>query len=149
MGKQQLIELETHGMYLSVPKGISMWPMIRNKRDIVEIHKLETPAKRYDLVMYVRGDIGVIHRVHHVREDKYVIVGDNCWRKEYIDRERVVGIATKFYRNGKWIDVTNRWYRIYVHLWTDLFFLRRPFLYLRYLEKRVLRRLRSRIKGNE
>ena len=148
MGKQQLIELETHGMYLSVPKGISMWPMIRSKQDIVEIHKLEAPAKRYDLVMYVRGDLGVLHRVHHVRENEYVIVGDNCWGKEYIAKERVVGIATKFYRNGKWIDVSNRWYRIYVHLVTDLFFLRRPFLYLRDQAKRVLRKIKRRIKRN-
>lgn len=132
MGKAQLEELEKNGSYFSVPKGISMWPMILNKKGIIEIHKLEHKAKRYDLVLYIRGESqGVIHRVLHVREKDYIIAGDNCWRKEYIPHDKVVGIAVRFYRKGKWYDVDNPFYKIYVHLWTDLFFIRRPLFYLR------------------
>ena len=70
MGKAQLEQLERHGMYLSVPRGTSMLPMLRSKRDVVEIHRLERPAKRCDLVLYVRGEEqqGVLHRVIAVRE---------------------------------------------------------------------------------
>ncbi|MBQ6465236.1 MAG: S24/S26 family peptidase [Oscillospiraceae bacterium] len=142
MGKAQLEELNKHGRYLSVPHGVSMWPMILNKEGIVEIEKLERPARRYDLVLYIRGEEqGVIHRVLRVREKDYIIAGDNCWRREYIPKDRVVGIAVRFYRKGKWYEVTDWRYRIYVHLWTDLFFIRMPLLFLRDKTKAVLRKI--------
>ncbi len=143
MGKAQLEELNKYGKYFSVPRGISMRPMILSKEGIVEIHKLEHPARRYDLVLYIRGeDQGVIHRVLHVRDRDYIIAGDNCWQKEYVPKEQVVGIAVRFYRKGKWYEVTDRRYLLYVHLWTDLFFLRRPLFYLRDRVKSALRKLR-------
>lgn len=144
MGKEQLEELEKCGKYFSVPRGISMWPMIRNKQDVVEIHKLDGMAKRYDLVMYTRGpkQQGVVHRVLHVREKDYIINGDNCWQKEYVPHEKVAGIAVRFCRKGKWIDVTDRRYQVYVHLWTDFFFIRRSILYVRDLGKRILRKVK-------
>lgn len=142
MGKAQLEELNKHGRYLSVPRGVSMWPMVLNKEGIVEIEKLERLARRYDLVLYIRGEEqGVIHRVLRVREKDYVIAGDNCWRREYIPKDRVVGIAVRFYRKGKWYEVTDWRYRIYVHLWTDLFFIRMPLLFLRDKTKAVLRKI--------
>ncbi len=145
MGKAQLAELEKHGFYLSVPKGISMWPMIRNKQDIVEIHRLDRPAKRYDLVMYIRGEEqGVIHRVLSVREDDYVIAGDNCWKKEYVRHNQVKGIALRFCRKGKWHSVDETGYQLYVHLWTDLFMIRRPLFYVRDRIKSFLRRKHGR-----
>ena len=145
MGKTQLEELEKHGVYFSVPKGSSMWPMLRSKQDIVEIHKLERRAKRYELVLYIRGTEkqGVLHRVLHVREKDYVIAGDNCWQKEYIPQGQVAGIAVRFRRNGKWTDVNNLLYLVYVHIWTDLFFVRRPIIYLREKAKRIIRRIRQ------
>lgn len=141
MGKQQLSELETRGYYISVPKGISMWPMLRNGKDAVEIHKLDGKAKRYDLVMYIRGeDQGVIHRVLKVRDTDYVIAGDNCWQKEIIDYNQVKGIAVRFSRNGKWHDMDEIGYRIYVRFWTDLFFIRRPVFMIRDRIKHLFRR---------
>ncbi len=140
MGKAQLAELEKHDYYLSVPRGVSMWPMLRNKKDIVEIRKLQQPIRRYDLVLYLRGEEqGVIHRVLHVRDSEYIIAGDNCWQKEHVKREQVKGIAVRFFRNGKWIDVDDLGYRLYVHLWTDFFFIRRPLFYLRDKLKRQFR----------
>ena len=118
MGKAQLAELEKHGFYLSVPRGISMWPMIRNRQDVIEIRTLKEPAKRYDVVLYIRGEEqGVIHRVLRVRETDYIIAGDNCWQKEYVAHDQVKGIAVRFYRNGKWYDVNHKGYRLYARLW--------------------------------
>ena len=147
MGKKQLEELEKHGYYLSVPRGISMWPMLPDKQGIVEIHRLEQPAERYDLVLYVRGsDQGVIHRVLRVREKDYIIAGDNCWQKEYVPHEKVVGIVTRFYWKRKWYDSSDWRYRVYVHLWSDLFFLRQPLFFIR---DRLMADRRLKIKPNE
>lgn len=149
MGKAQLEELEKHGMYLSVPQGRSMWPMLRSKRDIVEIHRLERPAKRYDLVLYVRGENlqGVLHRVLRLREKDYIIAGDNCWKKEYVPVDQVVGIAVRFCRNGRWYDSNHRGYMAYVHLWTDFFFIRRPMIWAREKARAALGRLKRFIRG--
>lgn len=143
MGKAQLEELNKCGRYFSVPSGVSMLPMMRSREGIFEIHRLEHPARRYDVVLYIRGEEqGVIHRVLRVREKDYVIAGDNCWQKEYIPKERVVGIAVRFYRNGKWYEMTDPRYRLYAHLWTDLFFIRRPLFYLRDRMKSAIRKIR-------
>ena len=145
MGKAQLEELNKCGRYFSVPSGVSMLPMMRSREGIFEIHRLEGPARRYDVVLYIRGEEqGVIHRVLRAREKDYVIAGDNCWQKEYIPKERVVGIAVRFYRGGRWYDVDNRMYLIYVHLWTDLFFIRRPLFYVRDKIKRSVRKIKNR-----
>ena len=142
MGKDRLKELREKGKYFSVPKGISMKPMIRNKQDIVEIHELHGDAKRYDVVLYeAQNDAGVIHRVLHVKKDHYIIAGDNCWRREYVPKKAVVGIAVRFYRKGKWHEVTSFGYRVYSHIWADLFFIRRPLFFVRDALKKRLRRI--------
>ncbi|MBR0485940.1 MAG: S24/S26 family peptidase [Oscillospiraceae bacterium] len=132
MGKAQLELLERDGKYLSVPSGISQWPMIKGGRDAVLIQKLEEPPKRYDLVMYVRPNLqGVIHRVMYFKDGRYVICGDNCWRLEYVKPEQVKGIVTEFCHKGKWYKTDNFMYQMYVHLWTDFLFVKRPLFYLR------------------
>ncbi len=132
MGKAQLAELEKCGKYFSVPRGVSMRPMLKDREDIVEIHRLTQPARRGDVVLYILGEEqGVIHRVLRAREKDYIIAGDNCWRKEYVPKERVVGKAVRFFRKGRWYEVTDRRYLAYARLWTGLFPIRRPLFYLR------------------
>lgn len=141
MGKAQLEELEKNGKYFISPKGISMKPMLGNKESIVEIHRLENTAKRYDLVMYIRGkNQGVIHRVIKVYDDHYLIIGDNCWQKEIVKKEQVKGLVVRFYRKGKWYDVNNKWYRLYVHVWVDFLFIKRPLFFIRDKIKKVIRK---------
>ena len=145
MGKAQLEELRKHGKYFSVPRGRSMRPMIDSKKGVVEIHELKTEAKRYDVVLYeTKDDVGIIHRVLHVKDDHYVIAGDNCWRLEYVPKKAVVGIVVRFYRKGKWHEVTSRGYRIYSHIWADLFFIRRPLFFVRdTIRRRIILRFRK------
>ena len=128
----QAEQLEKNGYYLSVPRGISMRPMVPNKEGILEVHKLTEPPKRYDLVMYLRGGCqGVIHRIVRDCGDYYRIIGDNCWLMEAVPKEDVKGIVTRFYRKGKWYDVDNKWYKLYVHVWVDFLFIKRPLFFVR------------------
>lgn len=140
MGKAQFEMLERDGRYISVPKGISMKPMIRGRKDAVLIEKLTDKPKKYDLVVYVRGkDLGVIHRVLYIKDNKYIICGDNCWQLEYVNLSQIKGIVTEYYRNGKWHSINNICYKIYVHLWVDLFFIRQPLFYIRDKIKRIIK----------
>ena len=103
MGKTQFEILNRDGRYISVPKGISMKPMIRGGKDAVLIEKIIDKPKKYDLVVYVRGkDLGVIHRVLFIKNNQYIICGDNCWQLEYVKPEQIKGIVTEYCRNGKW-----------------------------------------------
>ena len=139
MGKTQIEVLNRDGKYISAPKGISQWPMIKGGRDACVVEKLTQPPKRYDLVMYSRTeDIGVIHRVIRFKNGKYIICGDNCWQLETVDPEQIHGIVTEFCHKGKWYKTDNKLYRIYVHLWVDLLFIKRPLFRFRDWLKRHL-----------
>jgi len=141
MGKTQIEILERDGKYISAPKGISMLPMIKGGRDAALVVKLSSPPKRYDLVMYARTeDVGVIHRVIRFKNSEYIICGDNCWQLEHVKPEQIYGIVTEFSHKGKWYKIDNRLYRIYVHLWVDLLFIKRPVFRLRDKLKRKFKK---------
>ena len=132
MGYAQLEELKKHGMYLTAPEGTSMNPMLFESDSVVEIHTITSPPKRGDVVMYIRGQSqGVVHRVLSQKGDIFIINGDNCWQKEYVKREQIFGIVTQFYRKGRWYNVSEPLYRLYSFMWVNLFFIRRPLLYIR------------------
>lgn len=107
--------------------GTSMLPMIKQNRDIFTLKKKdETRCKKYDVVLYKRppGKY-VLHRVIEVRDDDYVILGDNCVAKEYgIKDEDILAVLTSFVRKGKTYTVDDIAYRIYVQIWCHTYNLR-------------------------
>ena len=103
-----------------------MLPLIRQGRDLVVIERVSGRLKKYDVPLYRRdGGQYVLHRVLKVRQDDYVLCGDNRWRRETgVTDRHVRGVLTAVVRDGKELPVTDRRYRLYVHLWCDLFPLR-------------------------
>jgi len=119
-------EIAENGKLIYTNIGDSMMPLIRQGKDLVVIVKKHGRLKKYDVPLY-RRDNGqyVLHRVLEVRKNDYVICGDNRWKKEYgITDRHIIGVLSGVIRSGKNISVNNRWYRLYVHLWCDLFPLR-------------------------
>lgn len=111
--------------------GRSMMPLLRERRDIIEIRK-KGPGrcKKYDVVLYKYGKQYIIHRILKVRPKDYVICGDhNIWREYGITDERILGVMTRVIRNGKSITPDNKLYRLYVHLWCDFYPVRAAILY--------------------
>ena len=77
--------------------------------------------------MYVRpDDQRVIHRVVRYEKGRYVIIGDNCWQLEYVKPEQIKGIVTEFCHKGKWHKTDEKIYSLYVRLWVDFLFIKRP-----------------------
>ncbi len=131
-------EIERSGKIIYTNVGDSMMPFIKQGRDVLVISKAEGKLKRYDVPLYKR-DNGryVLHRILKVRKNDYVICGDNRWSKEYgITDRHIIGVLTGVIRDGKEISVTDRKYRMYVHLWCDLFPIRAFILRMRYFLKR-------------
>ena len=118
MDKAKMNELYNRGHYYSVPKGVSMWPLIKSQENVIDIVPVSGELKRYDVALYYRKseDQYVLHRILKVEDDYYIFYGDNCWRKEIIPKDTVVGIATKYYRKGRWIDADDIRLKIYAHI---------------------------------
>ncbi len=118
--------LAAEGFYLGPPVGVSMWPMLRNRHDVMMVVPAVRELRRYDVALYRRGEKYVLHRVvgHYENgsEKGYVICGDNCVTLEYIPCENVLGVLSGFYRDGHRIDCeTSRGYHAYSKLWVALF----------------------------
>ena len=135
------IELEKHGKLIYTNKGDSMMPLLREGKDLLIIEKPNGRLKKYEVPLY-RRDSGqyVLHRILKVREEDYVICGDNRWRREYeICDKHIIGVLTGFVRDGKTYSVNDTKYRLYVHLWCDFFYIRALILKIKHRIKRWLR----------
>ena len=116
-------QLAQNGKLIYTNKGDSMMPLIKQDRDLLIIEPVHGRLKKYDVPLYKR-DNGqyVLHRILKVREQGYVICGDNRWAKEYgITDKHIIGVLTAVIRDGKEIPVNDRKYKLYVHLWCDFF----------------------------
>ena len=121
--------------------GVSMMPMLRQKKDSVELAPLPEKLKKYDLPVYqYPSGKYVMHRVVAVKEDHYICVGDNTIEYETIYPEMLVGVVTAFKRGNKRIEVDNFWYRLYSRVWVAIYpvrkFLRQTKGWLRRLIKK-------------
>ena len=138
--------LSERGYIVYTNKGTSMMPLLRQQRDIIEIRpKGDNRCKKYDVVLYKRGENYILHRILRVIPDGYIIAGDNNTFLEYdIKDEQIIGIMVRVIRDGKEIRMTDKKYRLYVHIWCDFYPVR--FILLRI--KRKLWRVGSYLKRN-
>ena len=130
------------------PRGISMLPMLRQRRDVIIVRKKGPErCKKYDVALYIRPPHDyVLHRVVEVRDQDYVILGDNCLNKEYgIRDEDIIGVLTAFVRNGKTIRMESRGQMLYARIWYFLYparkFRIRQTVRMKRLAKKILRAL--------
>ena len=88
-------QLAKEGFLVSTTVGMSMYPMLRNRRDRVVILPYNGQRlRRGDLPLYLRADgKHVLHRIIAVKRDHYVIRGDNTYCKEYVRGEQILGVA--------------------------------------------------------
>ena len=138
---EELLNESGYLVYTNV--GTSMMPLLRQRRDIIEIRKKGPErCKKYDAVLYKRGAKYILHRIVKVRLDDYVIVGDHCVQKEYgITDDMILGVMTRVIRDGKSIYPTDWRYKLYCHLWVDFYPIRVFILKLKAKARAIARRL--------
>ena len=118
--------LAQDGRFVYTNVGCSMLPLLRQRRDIIEIRTKGTErCKKYDVVLYKRGGKYILHRVLKVMPKGYWIAGDNCaFMERDVTDDMILGIMTRVRKNGKNITTNSFRYRCYVHLWCDCYPLR-------------------------
>ena len=115
------------GVLVYTNVGDSMYPLIQ-KGDLLEIRSVTKPLKKYDIPLYKR-DSGqyVLHRIVKVRENDYLLCGDNRHGMESgITDRHIIGVLTAVIRNGETIPVDDMRYFFYQHT-----------LFIRRLMKRI------------
>ncbi len=135
--------LEKNGSLTYSNVGVSMMPLLREGKDLFKVRKKDKRrCRRGDVVLYRRPpDKYVLHRVIEVRPKDYVILGDNCVKKEYgIKDSDIIGVMTGFVRNGKEHTVKELSY----HIYTDYILHTIP---IRIFCKKVIWKIKRMIKG--
>lgn len=115
---EQALKREGEIPYMTV--GVSMEPMLHTRKNIVVIKKMSEPPKKYDVVLYKRGDSYILHRLVKITADgKYVFRGDNCDNDEYdITDENMLGMLKGYYKGERYIDCrANKAYLLYSRVW--------------------------------
>lgn len=114
-GKQTIEEvLSTHGKYVGPTVGVSMLPMLKNRRDTIVVLPKTERLQPLDVALYKRGEAYILHRVLQVVDGGYIIRGDNCYADENVPEEAVIGVLSEFFRKGKHYTCTDKKYLKYV-----------------------------------
>ena len=121
---EELLKKDGYLVYTNV--GYSMMPLLRQRKDIIEIKaKGHNRYKKYDVVLYKLNGEYILHRILKVFPDRYVIAGDhNTFLDPPVTDDMILGVMTRVIRDGKSITPDNFWYKVYVHLWCDFYPLR-------------------------
>lgn len=111
-------ELEKNNIIAFVPKGNSMWPTLKNKKQSVVVKAKTERLKKFDVALYVRGqNMFVLHRVMEVLPDGYIICGDSQFDLEKVLEDQIFGVMIGFYRGKKYIDCQDKKYVKKIEKW--------------------------------
>ncbi len=133
--------LEKEGKYVGPTVGVSMLPMLKNRRDTIVVRPKTEKLKPLDVALYKRGDAYVLHRVLTPTDEGYIIRGDNCYSDEIVPEEAVFGVLTEFFRKDKHYFCTDKKYVKYAKRRVKTYKFRRFFVRI----KMKIRRLGGKI----
>ena len=141
-------EILKYGTYAANTTGVSMRPLFKTHRDVAVLKTPDRELKKYDVVLYTGASHKyILHRVIGVREDDFVIRGDNTFAKEYVKKERILAYLVSFNRKGKHYSTDNFGYKVYSRFWNFIY----PIRYVAHLLRRALGKIKRKIfgKGNK
>ena len=100
--------LEKDGELVFTNVGYSMYPLIRQREDILKIVKTDD-FKKGDIVLYKSHvDHYVLHRILKIKKDQIILAGDyNYFKDKPITKEDVLGkLVSIKKKDGKVIDLS-------------------------------------------
>ena len=116
--------LEKDGELFFTNVGYSMYPLIRQREDILHIVKSNT-YKKGDIILY-KSDIDhyVLHRILKIKKDRIICAGDyNYFKDKPITNEQILGLLISIKKkDGTVIDLAKDkkarkfWYTNFFHI---------------------------------
>lgn len=126
-----LTEIKESGSAKIHTKGVSMLPLLKEKRDISVLTPIEKPLAPGDVVLYIRRECEeklVLHRIVRISSDGFLIRGDNTFSDEKVKREDIIALLGGFFRKGRYVDCQKSFfYRLYSSAWTAIYPIRKFF----------------------
>lgn len=115
-----VLELLKEGKKLKIaPNGYSMYPFLISDRDEVLLRLPDRALKKGDIVLYRRDNgVFVLHRIHHINEKGYYMLGDSqTWIEGPLRAEQILALAENIERKGKTISCNNKYYNLIWRIW--------------------------------
>ena len=103
---EEVLEKDGELYYTNV--GYSMYPLIRQREDILRIVKSDT-YKKGDIILFKSNvDHYVLHRILKIKKDKIVTAGDyNYFKDQPIVKEQILGLLVSIKKkDGTLIDLS-------------------------------------------
>ncbi|MBQ0035653.1 MAG: S24/S26 family peptidase [Firmicutes bacterium] len=122
---------------ISGHSGNSMYPLILADDQLL-IMEVNRPISLYDVVAYRVNDKCVLHRIIGVKDDCFIIRGDNTIKDEYVEKNRIIGYLDTIYRKDKDIKITDRLNREYYYRSLVTLYYRRFIFKLKKVIKKVI-----------
>lgn len=100
--------LDKDGVLIFTNVGYSMYPLIKQREDVLRIVKTDN-YKKGDVVLYKSHvDHYVLHRILKIKKDKIILAGDyNYFKDKPITKDKVLGLLTTITKkDGKIIDLS-------------------------------------------
>ena len=114
-------ELALNGQSCIQTIGVSMEPLLHDRKSTVTIKAKTAPLQKYDVVLYRRpAGKYVLHRIIKVLDGAYLIRGDNSIENEVVPDEWIFGVMTGYYGNeqDQYVSCESARYRYYLKtLW--------------------------------
>lgn len=123
--------LREKGVYIGPTVGVSMLPMLKERRDTIVVRPKTERLDRLDVALYKRGDTYILHRVLERTETGYIIRGDNCYTDEIVPEDAVIGVLTEFFQADKHVLCTDAEYIAYAEKRLKTYKTRRFFVRLK------------------
>lgn len=98
--------LKNEHFVISGHGGNSMYPLIKLDDQLL-IMELNKDPELYDIVAYKSKDKYILHRLIGIKDDCYIIRGDNCLNNEIIKKDRIIAYLDTIYRGDVEIKITD------------------------------------------
>ena len=127
-------ELQAGRSVISFTSGVSMEPLLHDKRKKNATHVLIVPVMGTCHVgdmplVLMRDGRYILHRIIRVDEKEgkifYLTRGDNCVGSEYVSQDFVYGVVKEIYYKNKTVKVTDKKYKRYVKIWMSSYPIRK------------------------
>ena len=103
---EEVLEKDNELFFTNV--GYSMYPLIRQREDILHIVKTND-VKKGDIILYKSEvDHYVLHRILKIKKDKIILAGDyNYFKDKPITQDKILGLLTLIKKkDGSVIDLS-------------------------------------------